>query len=439
MLSAIGSKSALENQTLTFNLTASDPESDIARYYAEGLPVGAGLINKTFLWKPAFNQSGIYNIIFFVEDSTGLKDSETVKITITEVKQPPVFSDALQCVNKSSKIAIEIKNPDKGDEFNIGDKIEASVKVKNNLNETLNGYLRVYLYDGKEENAAAEEKVKIKLEKGDSETLDFALEIPHDAEEGEDFVVYAVVENDYCNSAYNEILVEREDDRIIIDRFAISPAEIYSGSAVDFTIKIKNIGNDEQEDVQIKLSNAELGINLQSDKFDIEGYGDDDSVTKYFQFTIPENTTAKSYEIKLTVNYGEVETASQNLIVSEKEIANVNEATLNQTYQANTEVYTGEGSTTQANTGTYTGATYTLANKQESTTYAGEEAEQALRIYSESRSAKSAKSIKDYAKLPDYMQDPKIRMMLTILNIIFIIGIIVVMIKIFMFATRRRR
>ena len=91
VLAAIGSKTVQVGSTLSFNLSATDPENDTLTYSASNLPSGATLSGQTFNWTPT--TAGTYNVTFTVSDGQ-LSDSETVAITVTAVStnKPPVFA-----------------------------------------------------------------------------------------------------------------------------------------------------------------------------------------------------------------------------------------------------------------------------------------------------------------------------------------------------------
>lgn len=83
VLNPIGSKTVYEGKTLSFTLTAKDPDGDKVTYSATGQPDGARLVASTgkFTWTSAIGQKGNY-IVTFSAKAKGLKDSEKVKITV---------------------------------------------------------------------------------------------------------------------------------------------------------------------------------------------------------------------------------------------------------------------------------------------------------------------------------------------------------------------
>jgi hypothetical protein len=91
VLAAIGNKSVSENITLSFSVSATDPDGDTVTYSYSGLPVGASFSSQTFNWTPTYAQTGTYQITFTASDGQA-QDFETVTITVKHVNRPPVLS-----------------------------------------------------------------------------------------------------------------------------------------------------------------------------------------------------------------------------------------------------------------------------------------------------------------------------------------------------------
>jgi hypothetical protein len=85
-LGAVGAKSADEGATLTFTVSASDPDSDHLVISANGLPEGASFDSGTgtFSWTPRYNQAGVYSVHFEVSDGD-LTAAEDVAITVVKL------------------------------------------------------------------------------------------------------------------------------------------------------------------------------------------------------------------------------------------------------------------------------------------------------------------------------------------------------------------
>ena len=83
-LAAIGDRSVDENNALTFDVSASDPDGDNLTFSADGLPAGANLTGPSFTWTPATGQAGSYEITFVASDGE-LTASQTTLIMVVGV------------------------------------------------------------------------------------------------------------------------------------------------------------------------------------------------------------------------------------------------------------------------------------------------------------------------------------------------------------------
>ena len=94
ILNSIGDKSGIENSTLNFTLSGSDPDGNTVAYEVYGLPSGAAFDNVTliFNWTPNLTQSGTYLAGFNITDGS-LNDTEEITITINNLNIAPVFNN----------------------------------------------------------------------------------------------------------------------------------------------------------------------------------------------------------------------------------------------------------------------------------------------------------------------------------------------------------
>ncbi len=96
VLAAIGPRTVDENQNLSFNISASDPDATTPVLFAPNLPPGAtfddnGNGTGSFDWTPTFTQAGVYNVRFVATDGA-LADTEIVAITVNNVNRAPVLA-----------------------------------------------------------------------------------------------------------------------------------------------------------------------------------------------------------------------------------------------------------------------------------------------------------------------------------------------------------
>lgn len=96
VLNSIGTKTIGEGSSLSFTVSASDPDNDALTYRAEGLPTGAQFnpATRQFNWVPDYQDSEntrVYPVTFIVSDGV-TDDSETVTVNVINVNRAPVLA-----------------------------------------------------------------------------------------------------------------------------------------------------------------------------------------------------------------------------------------------------------------------------------------------------------------------------------------------------------
>jgi len=91
VLSNPSTQSLSEGQIFTFQLSATDPDSDSINYsFTTALPPGATLSSSgLFSWKPFGNQAGFYSVGVKVSDPYGGEDTSTLNLNVANVPSVP--------------------------------------------------------------------------------------------------------------------------------------------------------------------------------------------------------------------------------------------------------------------------------------------------------------------------------------------------------------
>jgi mono/diheme cytochrome c family protein len=98
VLSAVNNKSVLAGSTLSFTVSATDPDGDDITYTADGTvgpnanpfatnpPAVFDMSGRSFSWTPQSAQAGNYSVRFTATDNStdALSDSETITITVQD-------------------------------------------------------------------------------------------------------------------------------------------------------------------------------------------------------------------------------------------------------------------------------------------------------------------------------------------------------------------
>jgi len=121
ILSPIGNQVIDENQTLTIQLSASDPENDTLIFSTNAASVLPSpfiftQINNNealFEWTPTFQAAGNYSVTFIVTDIAGTSDSETILIIVNQVNLPPILqSIGNQVIIENQQLTVQLDASD---------------------------------------------------------------------------------------------------------------------------------------------------------------------------------------------------------------------------------------------------------------------------------------------------------------------------------------
>jgi len=150
-----------------------------------------------------------------------------------------------------------------------------------------------------------EESFKLKEDGEKTVTLNFQLD-PNDIDEDvDDYIFYVKVyskdvdfgEDALCTEFSENINVVRDNNFVVLNNVQL-PADASCDSEIEVSADVWNIGEDDENDVYVMLTNSELGIKEQIDIGDIDTL-DKESFSKTIK--IPANSTSKTYLIKMVV------------------------------------------------------------------------------------------------------------------------------------------
>lgn len=204
-------------------------------------------------------------------------------------------------------INIEIENPESGDGFKPGEKIDLSVNVENAGSSDEKFSVRAYLYNmdsGKKIAIADSDEVEI--ESDEDNTFDFSLLVPTDTKyliDGDKYTLFVKAfekgeEDNNCKEEYTALDLELEDEKAIIESVTFSPTTASCGDSITAAVKVRNIGLESLDDVRVEINNPDLKINKVSSFFDLDDYSEtsDNNFLAEITFDIPKDAEDKEYD-----------------------------------------------------------------------------------------------------------------------------------------------
>ena len=177
--------------------------------------------------------------------------------------------------------------------------------------------------DGIDDGDDLEESVDVgDINADEKEGFSVDFEIPGDID-AEEYDVEILVEGDDENGAEHSIRwevkvqVEKDNHDIQIRDVAISPSSIDCSRTIGINVDLKNQGENDEDEVVVKIESATLGINQEDTSIPEieEGTGDDTEYSKTYPFTIGDKVKAGTYQIIVRAYY-DTDTLSDSETVS---------------------------------------------------------------------------------------------------------------------------
>jgi hypothetical protein len=175
-----------------------------------------------------------------------------------------------------------------------------------------------------------EESNEFSIREDDDKTVTVKFEIPIEVEE-DTYTVTIEAEGEDENGTEQSVVmsleleVKKEDHELRIYRKTLSPSEVKCGGTATLNLGIINTGNEDEEDVELTISNTGLEYSNVATISEIiaEPYADESKYLKTFRIEVPEDAEVGLYPLILSITYGNGDKTledSVDLVVSECEV-----------------------------------------------------------------------------------------------------------------------
>ncbi len=207
-------------------------------------------------------------------------------------------------------LRIDIDEPDSGDDIDPGEEIQVKVNVENTGGDDLDVVVEAILYnldENDEVETVESDSTEIKEDK--DEDFNLVLKVPSDdsMDEKDDFAVIIKTfedgdEDQNCNFDSVNIDFKRKSKDAIINNFLVEPSKAVCNSNVRFIVDVESIGKKEDDGVQIKILDSDLGLDLVSDIFTLAEFDESDNIARRsFTYLIPSAVKSGIYSIEAIV------------------------------------------------------------------------------------------------------------------------------------------
>ncbi|HLC77538.1 MAG TPA: putative S-layer protein [Candidatus Nanoarchaeia archaeon] len=195
------------------------------------------------------------------------------------------------------------------------DEVEVEVEVSNNGDDDvvdISVEWGLYHEDTDEWIIEIDEADEVDVDNGDEETLTFKFTIDEDMdvdladlEDGAGYKLYVRATGEVdsssspetCDSDSESVDMVIEKDFVLLKDLK-APDTVTCGSEVTLTGELWNVGSKDQDDMSMKISNKDLGLNENLDLGSLDSF---DSQDVEIKFSIPETATKKTYTLVLEV------------------------------------------------------------------------------------------------------------------------------------------
>lgn len=230
-------------------------------------------------------------------------------------RQALEFSDVdVKVGGKTSKNLVDGETID--DEAEPGDTVEFRIEVRNNFTddeglEISDVVVDVTIEEIDDGDDLDGESSEFDLRAGRDKRVTLKFEVPWEVEE-DDFDVTIRAEGEDENGTDHKIEmrlkleVEKENHLLKITKAVLSPSEISCNRKnIQLAVTVLNIGNEDEEDVSLEVSNSDLEIDIQENVGELtaEPNEDESRISKLYRFNVPEDAAADSYPIIFSALY----------------------------------------------------------------------------------------------------------------------------------------
>jgi len=189
------------------------------------------------------------------------------------------------------------------------DKIEVELRIDNDGNDKISDIVVEWgVYNpATDEWVINEEENEFNLKKDKKETINLAFNLDPDdlsIDMDDDYIFYVKAysddlgEDNECASESKNIEITIESDFIVLDDIQVPEESVFCGSNVQISADVWNIGDEDQEDVYVKIQNKELGVNERAEIGDVDAL---DKEKLDVMIEIPEDAEEKTYYLVLSV------------------------------------------------------------------------------------------------------------------------------------------
>lgn len=233
----------------------------------------------------------------------------TLKLTGTNADNEVVTKEATIYIQPKSFLTIadfEVNGKDAG-ELSLTEVNKILVTVKNDYTADLEDVaVTVKILDVDEEDLD-EESDSFDLNKGDEEVQEFEFDLTSENVDQEQYTVEIKVKGKATDGSWHETVttktveVDRESHQVLIKKATLSNGYVLCYERTVLHLTLGNVGENDEDNVEIRVKNSALGIDLKKSDIEIEKFSSNDNeYSTSFDLEIA-NAAAGTYPLTVEV------------------------------------------------------------------------------------------------------------------------------------------
>jgi len=257
----------------------------------------------------SFDLGKIYSSTFEIVNTVDSTEKATITVGVENSEYCEISDNGNLDISIDDINVLSGGFGDDEDYWYPGDEIEIDVVVENNADDDMeNIEIEWVLMTADGEEVMDGDEKDFDLNDGDEETVTIAFTLdPKDLDDSTENYIFRVratgedtdLEEDTCQSDYQDIEIRIEKDFVVLTDIDFTSDLATCGSEIEITADVWNVGERDQDDVYVLVSNLELG--LKNERIEIGNIDSFESESLNLRFTVPEDADEKIYTIEFRV------------------------------------------------------------------------------------------------------------------------------------------
>lgn len=239
------------------------------------------------------------------DEPSGSHGIGSLKISSTENTLTKTIYLETESLLKITKV--KINGDTTSPELTFDDNNDVEVKVLNSYNDDLQNVavtVKILDVDGNDLEETSED---FDLDSGDDKTVTLSFDLSEENLDKDDYIIEVSAEGEVKDNANIKTsqtysaTVKREKHQIVLSKASFSSSNLQCSRISTLSVDLQNVGKSDEDNVDLKVSNTELGIELQRENIVLDGYsGSDNEYSASFSLNL-EEAKAGSYDINVEV------------------------------------------------------------------------------------------------------------------------------------------